>query len=77
MKIHCEIVVDNAMQRENLIECLKIIGVEPIVKRDMVCADYEGKADDKQSKLLIEIAENYVRHFIRVIDEKGVRIDEA
>lgn len=60
-KIICTAVVDNPQQRENLCDCVKILGGVPQLSGDTVCVEYEGKNVDK----FIQLFEHYVRHEIR------------
>lgn len=64
MKLKCSAVVENPVQRENLLECLNIIGVTPNVARDTVYAIYEGEKGDRKAEQLVSLFENYVRHEI-------------
>ena len=60
-KIICTAVVDNPQQRENLCDCVKILGGVPQLSGDTVCVEYEGENVDK----FIQLFEHYVRHEIR------------
>ena len=64
MKLKCCAVIENPAQRENLLECLNIIGVVPHVAYDTVYAVYEGEKTDRKADQLISLFENYTRHEI-------------
>lgn len=61
MKVICSAVVDNPQQRENLCQCVNILGGVPICSGDTVCVEYEGIKAEK----FIELFEHYTRHEIK------------
>ncbi len=61
-KVICSAVVDNPQQRENLCDCVNILGGVPIISGNTVCVEYEGAKAEK----FIELFEHYIRHEIRV-----------
>lgn len=61
MKVICTAVVDNPLQKENLCQCIEILGGVPTVCNDTVCVEYEGYNTEK----FIELFEHYTRHEIR------------
>ena len=55
-------VVENPIQRENLRQCLNILGLQPCIYRDVICmyCPDEGEKTEK----FIELFEQYARHEI-------------
>lgn len=66
MRVICTAVVNDGLQRQNLIECTKIIGVKPQVSGFSVCAEYEGSSSvcDK----LVELYAQYPFHGISTLN---------
>lgn len=64
MRVVCEAIVDNPIQRDNLCQCINILGGIPVIHRDKVVVDYEGDKSDTMVKLF----ENHVRHTIHIIN---------
>lgn len=62
MKVICTAIVENPQQRDNLCQCIGILGGVPIVGNDAVNVEYEGVNAEK----LIELFEHYVRHEIKL-----------
>lgn len=60
--VRCKAVVQEA-QRENLIECINILGGVPVIHRDEVSVEYSG---DKEATM-IELFEQYTRHEIQIL----------
>lgn len=60
MKLKCSAVVENPVQRDNLCQCIRILGGEPVEYKDKVSVEYEGTDTDK----FIQLFEHYVRHEI-------------
>lgn len=60
--IRCGAIVENPEQRENLLHCLSILGVQPCIYKDSVCL-YVPENDDRAEKI-IELFEQYTRHEI-------------
>lgn len=55
-------VVENPDQRENLRQCLNILGVAPCIYKDVVCMHCED--DGEKTEKFIELFEQYTRHEI-------------
>lgn len=62
MRVRCEAYVENQLQRDNLCECVKILGGNPIVIKEQVIVEYEGENVGK----MVELFEHYVWHTIRI-----------
>lgn len=60
-KVICSAVVDNPQQRENLCQCVNILGGVPRVTGDTVCVEYEGINTEK----FVQLFEHYTRHEIK------------
>jgi len=58
--VRCIAYVDVA-QRDNLVQCINIIGGKPIVHKDQVSVEYSGEKE----ALMIELFEQYTRHKIQ------------
>lgn len=65
MKLKCVAVVDNALQRENLCQCVNILEAVPVIHKDTVRVevDYPSPKAEK----LIELFEQYTRHEITTV----------
>lgn len=66
MRVICAAVVENPQQRENLYQCIEILGGVPTVGNNTVCVEYEG--ENAKAEKFIELFEHYVRHEIRTQD---------
>jgi hypothetical protein len=60
--IRCGAIVENYEQRENLLQCLEILGVQPCVYKYSICM-FVSENDERADKL-IELFEQYPRHEI-------------
>lgn len=66
-KIICVAVVDNELQRQNLIQCIEILKCAPKVINNttvQVSVDCENGKNNEQAEKLIELFEHYWRHEI-------------
>lgn len=66
-KIICVAVVDNELQRQNLIQCIEILKCTPKVINNttvQVSVDCENGKNSEQAEKLIELFEHYWRHEI-------------
>lgn len=67
MRITCEAVVVNELQRKNLEQCIKILGRESATSGDTVRVEYEERDSivfTKNAAKLIELFEHYTWHSI-------------
>ncbi len=69
MTVYCVANLDNKDQIDNLCECIKILGGEPIVRFGDVSVDYKGTK--AQCEKFIELFEHYHRHGIYTEDEEA------
>ena len=60
--VKCVAYVEPA-QRENLLQCINIIGGVPVVHNDQVSVTYSGEKE----ALMIELFEHYTRHEIQIL----------
>lgn len=70
MRVKCVAVVENNLQRENLLECINIVArkfgpATPSVHRDTVTVEAEHPTE--LSEKLIELFEHYSRHEISTV----------
>lgn len=68
-KIVCVAVVDNELQRQNLIQCIEILKGTPEVINNttvQVSVDCENGKNREQAEKLIELFEHYWRHDITI-----------
>lgn len=68
-KIVCVAVVDNDLQRQNLIQCIEILKGTPEVINNttvQVSVDCENGKNKEQAEKLIELFEHYWRHDITI-----------
>ena len=66
-KIICVAVVDNELQRQNLIQCIEILKSTPKVINNttvQVSVDCENGKNSEQAEKFIELFEHYWRHEI-------------
>lgn len=66
MKVQCEAIVENPVQRDNLCQCIGILGGAPVVDKDKVSVVYDGE----KGETMISLFEQHVRHKI-TINERG------
>lgn len=66
MTCKCDATIDNPLQRDNLIQCINIIGATPTVHGETVYVSVSDNEDiiDK----MIRLFEQFHRHSIRVFD---------
>ena len=62
--VTCTAVVDNSLQRENLYECIEIIGGKPKVDKNVVSVKVPYGSEEATK--LIMLFEHYWRHEIKV-----------
>jgi len=65
MRVICTAVLENEPQRNNLRQCIGIIGGKPDVSGETVCVEYEGSSNVAQK--FIELFEQYVTHEIKIL----------
>ena len=65
-KLYCNAIVEHEKQRDNLIECIGIIGVVPEFVGSKVFVEYDG--DDKQIvEKLVNLFQQYSYHGISIL----------
>jgi hypothetical protein len=64
MKIVCTAVVENPQQRENLCQCVEILGGVPKCSGNTVCVEYDEGINTGK---FIELFEHYITHEIRTL----------
>lgn len=62
MKILCTVLVQDNMQKENLCECIRILGGQPTISGSVVCVEFDGKPSEAEK--FIQLIEQYPRHSI-------------
>lgn len=62
MTITCTAIVENPQQRNNLCECIEILGGVPSINKEAVSVTLSR--DDAKAEKFIELFEHYVRHEI-------------
>lgn len=65
MRILCSAVVEDPRKRDNLCECIEIIGGDSSVMGNKVYADYKG--DEETAKKLMALFSQYHIHGISII----------
>lgn len=60
MHIVCTAVVDDERQRNNLCDCVKILGGMPTVAGNTVSVEYMG--DDMRASQMVTLFEEYANH---------------
>lgn len=60
MKIKCTAIVENPQQRDNLCQCIGILGGVPDVNKEAVSVTL--LRDDAKADKFIELFEHYARH---------------
>lgn len=60
--VKCKAVVPEA-QKENLVECIKILGGAPVVHKDEVSVEYSGEKE----ATMIALFEHYTHHEIQLL----------
>lgn len=66
MMVKCNATIENPKQRENLIQCINIIGATPIVHGETVFAS--AYDDKEQIDKMMSLFEQFCKHSIRVFD---------
>lgn len=64
MKVQCEAIIENPVQRDNLCQCIGILGGAPVVDKDKISVVYDGE----KGETMISLFEQYVRHKIVVTE---------
>lgn len=67
MRIICTAVLDNDMQKDNLAQCVRILGGVPTVNRSTVCVEYDGSPS--KAEKFIKLFEQFSRHEIKTITD--------
>lgn len=62
MVLFASVTIDNPQQKDNLIQCMKILGGNPRSELSDVVLDFEGTKE--QCEKIIELVEHYPRHGI-------------
>lgn len=65
MKVTCTAIVEEPKQRDNLCECIEIIGGYPDVVGNTVFAEYDGES--KKAHRLMSLFKQYPFHGISVL----------
>ena len=65
MRVTCSAIVDDSRKRDNLCECIEIIGAEYTANGNTVYADYTGEKETGQK--LISLFSQYPVHGISII----------
>lgn len=60
MTITCMAIVENPQQRDNLCECIEILGGVPCINKEAVSVTLSR--DDAKAEKFIELFEHYARH---------------
>lgn len=60
MHIICSAAIENEKQRDNLFDCIKILGGMPMVEGNVVSVEYMG--DDMKASKIIALFEEYPDH---------------
>lgn len=66
MRIICTAVVEDERQRDNLCECVGILGGKPNVSGDTVSVEYNGPV--RTASKYIELFEQYATHGITTLN---------
>lgn len=61
-KVWCEAIVDEPCSRDNLCQCVGILGGTPKVTRNKVTVEYEGA----KTEAMMELFEQFTRHSIHI-----------
>lgn len=65
MHVICTAMVDDDRSRQNLCECVKILGQRPQVSGKTVCVDYDGL--NRTADKLVDVFSQFPCHEITVI----------
>lgn len=60
--VYCEVTVHEEKLRENLIQCVKILGGDPLVVADKVSV-----TTDKNEDKMVDLFEQFLNHSIRIV----------
>lgn len=63
MRVICAAVVEDSRQRENLCQCVNILGGVPCISGNTVCIEFEGR--ETTADKFIELFAQYPTHEIR------------
>lgn len=61
-KVRCEAIIDEPRLRENLCQCVGILGYTPQVARNRIVVECEGEKANK----MVELFEQFHRHSIHI-----------
>lgn len=65
--ILCTALLDNAMQIENLRQCIVILGGKPCISGNSVCVEYTGNSE--KTDKFVELFDQYPHHGIVILRE--------
>lgn len=65
MMVRCSAVIEHPKQRENLRQCLNILGIVPCIYKDVVSVSFDS--EDAGADKFIELFEHYSRHEIHYV----------
>lgn len=63
--VKCIAIVEHPKQRDNLCECIRILGGTPCVNKDSVSVSLSS--DNPQTEKFIDLFEHYVRYEIQYV----------
>ena len=66
MRVVCTASVDDEKQRDTLVECLKVFGVDVAMNKKTICIEYGG--DPTVGSALVEVFEDYKNHGICILE---------
>lgn len=65
MRVICTAVVEDERQRDNLCECVGILGGKPQISGNTVCIEYEGP--ERTATKYMELFEQYPTHGVSIL----------
>lgn len=65
MRVMCQATIPDSRQRENLYECIDVVGADYYTKNDTVYAEFDGVRE--RGELLASIFRNYPDHGISIL----------
>ena len=65
MRMTCSAIVEDPKKRDNLCECIEIVGADSVVMGNTVYADFSGDADT--GKKLMELFKQFRQYGISII----------
>lgn len=68
MHVVCSVVLEDERLRDNLCQCVNILGGTPSISGNTVCVDYSGS--DKTAEKHVELFAQFPNHEIHVITSK-------